>query len=239
MRLYPAIDIRNGKCVRLRQGRFDELTVYNDNPVDAALEWKRQGAEYIHVVDLDGAKAGDSSNIGVIRKIAEATGLPIQTGGGVRSIENIRERLDAGAARVIIGTKAVKEPEFVEQALLEFGADRIVIGLDGRGEAAAIYGWEQESTSTILELACKFAGMGVGTIVYTDISRDGMLSGPNFDYTKKLITETGIDIIASGGIASSADLNKLERIGAAGAILGKSLYEGRISLEKETAKHRG
>jgi len=238
MKLYPAIDIRNGKCVRLRQGRFDELTVYNDDPVAAALEWKKQGAGYIHVVDLDGAKAGDSSNIAVIGKIAEATGLPIQTGGGIRSLDNIKQRLDAGVARVIIGTKAVNEPEFVAEALLRFGAERIVVGLDGRGEAAATYGWEQDSSSTILDLACRFAGMGVETIVYTDITRDGMLSGPNFEYTKKLIDNTGIDIIASGGIAESSDLTKLEKIGAAGAILGKSLYEGRISLAEETAKRR-
>ena len=237
MILFPAIDIKNGKCVRLRQGKFDDVTVYNDDPVVAACGWRDRGAQYIHVVDLDGAKAGTSTNIEILKRIAEETGLPIQTGGGIRSLDNIRERLGAGAERVIIGTKAVMEPEFVREALKEFGKDRIVVGLDGRGENAATYGWEQDSSKTIMELALEFADMGVKTVVYTDITRDGMLSGPNINYTRKLIDRTGMDVVASGGVSSSADLNKLEKIGAAGAILGKVLYEGKIDLADEVAKH--
>ncbi len=238
MILYPAIDIKDGKCVRLRQGRFDDVTVYEEDPVLAARHWRDEGAGHIHVVDLDGAKTGTSANLKIISRIAEETGIHVQTGGGIRSIENIRERLEAGAGRVIIGTKAVMEPEFVREALAEFGSDRIVVGLDGRGEAAATYGWEQDSSRTIMELACEFAEMGVKTIVYTDISRDGMLSGPNFEYTSKLASRTGIDIIASGGISSSADIDKLARMGAAGVIMGKALYEGKIVLRDEIAKRR-
>lgn len=238
MVLFPAIDIKNGKCVRLRQGKFDDLTVYNDDPVVAACAWRDQGAEYIHVVDLDGAREGTSFNLGILTAIAEETGLPIQTGGGIRSMENIQQRLDAGATRVIIGTKAVMEPEFVREALARYGNGKIVVGLDGRGEAAATYGWEQESTKTIIDLAREFALMGVATIVYTDITRDGMMTGPNIEYTRKLVDKTGIEVIASGGVSSLSDLDKLKRIGATGAILGKALYEGKLELADAVAKYR-
>ena len=231
MRLYPAIDIKDGKCVRLRQGDFDLVTVYKDDPLEAAREWKEKGASCIHVVDLDGARSGESPNLKIIGEIAEQTGLFIQTGGGIRSVEAIRARLDAGVSRVIIGTRAVKEPEFVRRAIETFGADKIVVGLDAHEEYAAVAGWEEDSDRTILDLARDFEQMGVKTIIYTDISRDGMLSGPNIMYTEKLINETNIDIIASGGIGSPLDLELLAEIGAAGAILGKSLYEGRIDLK--------
>lgn len=238
MRLYPAIDIRNGKCVRLKQGDFNEVTVYDEDPVAVAQKWADAGAEYIHVVDLDGALAGSAVNLKVISDIAKTTGLPVQTGGGIRTLENIKDRLDAGVARVIIGTKAVTDPKFVAEAIKEFGADKIVVGLDGRDGKAATHGWENESDLTILDLARDFAAMGVKTIVYTDISRDGMLSGPDIMYTEKLIDETAIDIIASGGIATSNDLEILEQIGAEGAILGKSLYENKIDLKKEIENRR-
>ena len=237
MKLYPAIDIKDGKCVRLRQGDFDKVTIYGEDPVVMAREWKAQGAQRIHVVDLDGARSGESPNIGILKDIVDETGLFIQTGGGIRSIEAIRMRLDAGVGRVIIGTRAVNDPEFVREAIDIFGADRIVVGLDGHEEYASTSGWEKDSDKTILELARGFEEMGVKTIIYTDISRDGMLSGPNIMYTEKLINETGIDIIASGGVGSPVDLELLEEIGAAGVILGKSLYEGRIILKDAIAKH--
>ena len=238
MRLYPAIDIRNGKCVRLKQGDFNEVTVYNEDPVAVAKMWAEAGAEYIHVVDLDGALAGSAVNLKVIGDIAKQTGLPVQTGGGIRTLENIKDRLDAGVARVIIGTKAVTNPEFVAEAIEKFGADKIVVGLDGRGGMAATHGWEAESDKSIIDLARDFAKMGAKTIVYTDISRDGMLSGPDITYTEKLVNETGIDIIASGGIARPGDLEIIEEIGAEGAILGKSLYEKKIDLKTEIDKRR-
>lgn len=238
MRLYPAIDIKNGKAVRLKQGDFNAQTVYDDDPVAVAKRWAEAGAEYIHVVDLDGALAGSAVNLKVIGDIVRTTGLPVQTGGGIRTLDNIRDRLDAGVTRVIIGTKAVTDPQFVAGAIKEFGADRIVVGLDGRGGKAATHGWESESDKSILELACDFAKMGVKTIVYTDISRDGMLCGPDIEYTAKLVKETGIDIIASGGISAPSDLDDAEKIGAEGAILGKSLYEKKIDLAAEINKRR-
>ena len=237
MKLYPAIDIKGGKCVRLKQGDFDQVTVYNEDPVVVAKEWKAQGADCIHVIDLDGARSGESPNLKIIGDIIRETGLYIQTGGGIRSIEAIRSRLDVGVGRVIIGTRAVREPEFVREAIETFGAERIVVGLDGHEEYAAVAGWEEDSDKTILDLAQGFEKMGVKTIIYTDISRDGMLGGPNIIYTERLINETNIDIIASGGIGSPLDLELLEEIGAAGAILGKSLYEGRINLREALMNH--
>ena len=237
MKLYPAIDIKGGKCVRLKQGDFDQVTVYNEDPVIVAKEWKAQGADCIHVIDLDGARSGESPNLKIIGDIIRETGLYIQTGGGIRSIEAIRSRLDVGVGRVIIGTRAVREPEFVRESIETFGAERIVVGLDGHEEYAAVAGWEEDSDKTILDLAQGFEKMGVKTIIYTDISRDGMLGGPNIIYTERLINETNIDIIASGGIGSPLDLELLEEIGAAGAILGKSLYEGRINLREALMNH--
>lgn len=237
MILYPAIDIKDGKCVRLKQGDFDKVTVYGEDPMVAARDWQSQGAVWLHVIDLDGARSGQSPNLSIIRKIADETGLKIQTGGGIRSIEAIKSRLDAGVSRVIIGTRAVNEPEFVDEAIKQFGADRIVVGLDGHGEYASTAGWEKDSDKTILDLAHDFEKMGVKYIIYTDISKDGMLTGPNISYTEKLICDTGIDIIASGGIGSPLDLELLEEIGAAGAVLGKSLYEGRISLKDAILRH--
>ena len=237
MKLYPAIDIKGGKCVRLKQGDFDQVTIYNEDPVIVAKEWKAQGADCIHVIDLDGARSGESPNLKIIGDIIRETGLYIQTGGGIRSIEAIRSRLDVGVGRVIIGTRAVREPEFVREAIETFGAERIVVGLDGHEEYAAVAGWEEDSDKTILDLAQGFEKMGVKTIIYTDISRDGMLGGPNIIYTERLINETNIDIIASGGIGSPLDLELLEEIGAAGAILGKSLYEGRINLREALMNH--
>ncbi|MCR5322391.1 MAG: 1-(5-phosphoribosyl)-5-[(5-phosphoribosylamino)methylideneamino]imidazole-4-carboxamide isomerase [Lachnospiraceae bacterium] len=231
MKLYPAIDIKGGKCVRLKQGDFDQVTVYNEDPLVVARDWKAKGAEFIHVIDLDGARSGESPNLQIIRNIVDETGLFIQTGGGIRSLEAINSRIEAGVGRVIIGTRAVNEPEFVREAIKKFGADRIVVGLDGHGEYASVAGWEQDSDKTILDLAHGFEKMGVKTIIYTDISRDGMLTGPNIIYTEKLINETNIDIIASGGIGSPLDLELLQEIGASGAILGKSLYEGKIDLK--------
>ncbi|MBR4724472.1 MAG: 1-(5-phosphoribosyl)-5-[Lachnospiraceae bacterium] len=237
MKLFPAIDIKGGKCVRLKQGDFDQVTIYNEDPVIVAKEWKAQGADCIHVIDLDGARSGESPNLKIIGDIIRETGLYIQTGGGIRSIEAIRSRLDVGVGRVIIGTRAVREPEFVREAIETFGAERIVVGLDGHEEYAAVAGWEEDSDKTILDLAQGFEKMGVKTIIYTDISRDGMLGGPNIIYTERLINETNIDIIASGGIGSPLDLELLEEIGAAGAILGKSLYEGRINLREALMNH--
>ena len=238
MRIYPAIDIRGGKCVRLRQGIFADMTIYNDDPVKVALGFKEAGAQYIHVVDLDGALEGYSVNAEVISKIANETGLPVQTGGGIRTLENIETKLNAGVQRVIIGTKAVKEPMFMKAALEKFGADRIVAGLDGKFGRAAVSGWEKESDFDIIDLALKFKEYGLKTVVYTDISRDGMMTGPDYDYTARLVNETGLDIIASGGVGSEEDIDKIAEKGVEGVITGKAIYEGKIDLKKVLAKYR-
>ena len=237
MRIYPAIDIRGGKCVRLRQGVFADMTVYNDDPVKVALGFREKGAKYIHVVDLDGALEGYSVNAEVISRIAKETGLPVQTGGGIRSLSNIEAKLNAGVARVIIGTKAVKEPEFVHEAIERFGTEHIVAGLDGRGGKAAVSGWEKESGQDIIELALKFKEFGLKTVVYTDISRDGMLTGPDYDYTARLVNETGLDIIASGGIGSEEDIDMIAAKGVEGVITGKAIYEGKIDLKRVLDKY--
>lgn len=238
MRIYPAIDIRNGKCVRLRQGRFDDITVYNDDPVVIAKEFASIGADFIHVVDLDAAQLGTSENSETIARIVKETGLKVQTGGGIRSFRNIETKLSAGVERVIIGTKAVREPEFMREAIERFGADRLVAGLDGRNGKAAVEGWEKNSDREILDLALEFADMGIKTVVYTDISKDGMLTGPDVAYTEKLVEETGLEIIASGGVGGPLDLVRLEEIGASGVIVGKAFYEGKIDLKKELADRR-
>ena len=192
----------------------------------------------IHVVDLDGALEGYSVNAEVISKIANETGLPVQTGGGIRTLENIETKINAGVQRVIIGTKAVKEPMFMKAALEKFGTDRIVAGLDGKFGRAAVSGWEKESEFDIIDLALKFKEYGLKTVVYTDISRDGMLTGPDYDYTARLVRETGLDIIASGGVGSEEDIDKIAEKGVEGVITGKAIYEGKIDLEKVLAKYR-
>lgn len=230
MIIYPAIDIRDGKCVRLRQGAFDDICVYADDPAQIAKEWEEAGASYIHVVDLNGAQLGSPANIEAIRAITSAVKTPVQTGGGVRNIKDVEERLAAGVSRVIIGTRAVENPGFVRECVEKFSADRIVIGIDAKDGRVAIRGWEEISRVSALELAARVRDMGIRTIIYTDISKDGMLAGPNLESTSELIERSGLEIIASGGVSSMADLARLREIKAAGVILGKSLYEKRIAL---------
>lgn len=236
MQLYPAIDMKNGQCVRLRQGEFKDITVYSDAPEKVAAYWQAQGATFLHLVDLDGALAGHSVNEPVIRKIAETVSIPIQIGGGIRSEEAIRNMLSLGVKRVIIGTKAVEHPEFLKEMVDAFGSDAIVAGIDARDGFVAIQGWEQVSTVKASDLCLKMKEYGVKHIVYTDISRDGMLSGPNVEATRKLTEITGLDIIASGGMSCMEDLERLYREGIHGAIIGKALYENRINLKEAIAR---
>ncbi|MBS4959691.1 MAG: 1-(5-phosphoribosyl)-5-[(5-phosphoribosylamino)methylideneamino]imidazole-4-carboxamide isomerase [Clostridiales bacterium] len=229
MQIYPAIDIKNGQCVRLSQGRFDNVTVYGDDPLNAAGEWVRNGATYLHVVDLDGAREGTSYNNEVIRNIVKEYGVPVQTGGGVRSMRDIEEKISLGVSRVILGTVAVKDPEIVSEAVKNYG-DKIAVGIDAVNGWVAVNGWEEVSKVTALELCRRMCDMGVQTIIYTDISKDGMLIGPNVQSTKEIVDATGINIIASGGISTIADLENVEAIGAQGAIIGKALYQGVLKL---------
>lgn len=232
MKLFPAIDIKNGQCVRLRQGSFQDVLVYSDIPLKIAKQWEAYGASFIHIVDLDGALMGHSVNDEVIKQIVSQVNIPIQVGGGIRTIKDIENKLNLGIERVIIGTKAVKDPAFIKEAITAFGARRIVIGIDAKDGMVAIEGWEKVSNYQAVNLALEMKKIGVKTIVYTDISKDGMLQGPNIVHTREMVQATGLDIIASGGVSSLKDLEMLEEIKVYGAIIGKALYENKVDLKK-------
>ena len=231
MILYPAIDIKNGQCVRLRQGQFHDVEVYSNTPAKVAKTFETQGASYIHIVDLDGALVGHSVNNDVIKEIVSSVNINIQVGGGIRTIKDIDNKLELGISRVIIGTKAVENPAFVKEAIYNFGADRIVVGIDAKNGMVAIEGWGKVSNYNAVSLAIHMHELGVKTVVYTDISRDGMLIGPNILHTKEMVEKTGMNIIASGGMSSMKDLEMLEEINVSGAIIGKALYENHIDLK--------
>ncbi|MCD7993707.1 MAG: 1-(5-phosphoribosyl)-5-[(5-phosphoribosylamino)methylideneamino]imidazole-4-carboxamide isomerase, partial [Clostridia bacterium] len=228
--LYPAIDMKNGQCVRLRQGAFKDITIYSDAPEKVAAHWQEKGASFLHLVDLDGALAGYSVNEEVIRRIADTVSIPIEIGGGIRTGEAVERMLGLGVRRVIIGTKAVEHPEFLRDMVRTFGEEAIVAGVDAKDGMVAVEGWEKVSSLTARDLCLTMKEYGVRHIVYTDISRDGILSGPNVEATRKLTEETGLDIIASGGVSCMEDLKCLHEAGIRGAIIGKALYENRIDL---------
>lgn len=232
MRLYPAIDVKDGQCVRLKKGLFNEVTVYSERPYEIAKGFEEAGAQFIHTVDLDGALKGHGVNAETIKKICSSVNVPVQMGGGIRTLENIQEVLDLGVYRVIIGTKAVENPDFIKAAIDRFGAEHIVVGVDAKDGLVAIEGWEKVSDKTALSLALAMKDIGVQTIVYTDISKDGMLAGPNVEQTKILSDKTGIDIIASGGMSCMDDLTHINDAGIHGAIIGKAIYEKRIDLKE-------
>ena len=229
MRIYPAIDIKDGKCVRLYKGRFDDVTVYGDSPAEMAKKWEAQGGEYIHVVDLDGALKGHGVNADKIREICESVSVPVQTGGGIRTMEDIEAKLACGISRVIIGTKAVSDSEFVKRAADKYGG-KIVIGIDAKDGMVAVEGWEKTSDFTAVEFAKKMVSLGIKTIVYTDIATDGTLSGPNVAAMREMAAAVNADIIASGGVGSLGDILSLKDTGVEGVIVGKALYTGRVDL---------
>ena len=236
MQLYPAIDMKNGKCVRLTQGLFDNVKVYGDSPADMAKLWVSQGATFLHLVDLDGALAGHSVNESAIRAVVQQVDVPVELGGGLRSIEAVKSMLDLGVSRCIIGTKAAERPEFIRELVDAFGPERIVAGVDAKEGMVAVDGWERTSEMTASDLCLKMKEYGVQHIVYTDISRDGMLSGPNVTYTKMLTEKTGLDVIASGGVSCMEDLDMLYENGISGVIIGKALYENKIHLTEAFKK---
>ena len=229
MRIYPAIDIKDGQCVRLLQGRFSDVTVYGNNPAEMALKWEREGGEYIHVVDLDGALKGHGVNADAIKKICASVNVPVQTGGGIRTMEDIESKLNCGISRVIIGTKAVSDSDFVKRAVDKYG-DKIVIGIDAKDGMVAVEGWEKTSDFTAVEFAKKMVGIGVKTIVYTDIATDGTLKGPNIKAMEEMAKSVGADIIASGGVGNIEHLKALIPTGVEGAIVGRALYTGDVNL---------
>ncbi len=229
MNIYPAIDIIDGNCVRLCQGDFDKLTVFNDDVAKQAREWESCGAKYLHVVDLDGAK-GRGHNREAIQKILEAVQIPIQVGGGIRSFEDIEGMVKLGVSRVILGTKALNG-DFVKEAVSKYGS-KIAVGIDAKEGMVAVSGWTSVSTVSALSLCQQMKALGVSTIIYTDIAKDGMMAGPNIAATKELIEKTQLSVIASGGVSTYEDLEKINKIGAEGAIIGKALYQGNISLKE-------
>lgn len=231
MQIYPAIDIIDGKAVRLSQGSFDDVTVFNDIPADAAKDWVDAGATYIHIVDLDGARYGKTFVIDIIKGIKSKYDIKIETGGGVRTMKDIDDRIEAGASRVIIGTAAVKNPELVKAAVEKYG-DKIAVGVDAKNGMVAISGWEEVSNISAVELCLKMKEYGVNTVIYTDISKDGMMCGPNIESTKDLIEKTGMDVIASGGVSKMEDIENVNNINAAGVIIGKALYNGALELKE-------
>lgn len=235
MQIYPAIDIIDGKAVRLSQGSFDDVTVFNDSPVEAAKDWVEAGATYIHIVDLDGARYGKTFVTDIIKDIKSRYDIKIETGGGVRTMKDIEDRINAGASRVIIGTAAVKNPELVKEAVDKFG-DKIAVGVDAKNGMVAISGWEEISDVTAVDLCLKMKEYGVNTVIYTDISKDGMMSGPNIESTRDLIEKTGMDIIASGGVSKMEDIENVNNINAAGVIIGKALYNGALNLKDVISK---
>lgn len=237
MQLYPAIDLKGGACVRLTQGMFDNVKKYSDTPQEMAKLWVEQGASFLHLVDLDGAVAGESVNAPALKAIRDSIPIPIQVGGGIRSVETVKNMLNMGIDRCIIGTKAVKEPEFIKELIQKFGAEAIVVGIDAKKGMVAVEGWGEVSNVLAKDLAIEMVRMGVKHIVYTDILRDGMLSGPNVEYTKLLTDKTGIEIIASGGMSSMDDLENLHNAGVKGAIIGKALYEKKIDLAEAIKKY--
>jgi 1-(5-phosphoribosyl)-5-[(5-phosphoribosylamino)methylideneamino]imidazole-4-carboxamide isomerase len=228
MQLYPAIDMLDGNAVRLRQGRRDDVTIFG-NPVDLAAKWREQGATYLHLVDLTAAFDGQTKHLPLIREVIRAFGGNVELGGGLRTMADIALRIEAGVTRCIIGTAAIEKPDLVKEACRAFSG-QIAVGLDAKDGFVATRGWVETSALTAAEVALRMRDMGVSTIIYTDISRDGMMQGPNFAATKLLIDKTQMDIIGSGGVSSISDLLKLQEIGCAGAILGRAMYEGAFTV---------
>jgi phosphoribosylformimino-5-aminoimidazole carboxamide ribotide isomerase len=237
MLIIPAIDLRDGKCVRLRQGRAEEQTVYSEDPADTARRWERAGAEWLHVVDLDGAFNKRPQNAGAIRNILECIDIPVQLGGGIRNDETIAHYLDLGVSRVIIGTEAVKRPDWIISVAARY-PDRIVVGIDARDGQAAIEGWTSTTRISAIDLALQFDGSHVAAIVFTDIQRDGMQTGTNLEQTRALAEKIDLPVIASGGVSTLQDIEKLmplEPSGVVGVITGKALYSGTLDLAEALA----
>jgi phosphoribosylformimino-5-aminoimidazole carboxamide ribotide isomerase len=230
--LIPAIDLKGGKCVRLQEGVASRATEYSDDPLSMALHWQEQGATRLHLVDLDGAFAGEAAHLRLAGSIFKGLKIPVQFGGGLRTLNQIKRILDLGAQRAIVGTVAVEHPEIVEQAVRRY-PEAIVAGIDARRGMVALHGWMDQTSVTAIELAQRMKNIGVKRVIYTDVARDGMLTGANVDETETLAREAGIGVIASGGVSGNADVRALwERraSGIEGVILGRSLYEKKIDL---------
>ena len=229
MEIIPAIDLRNGKCVRLYQGDYERETVFSDRPVEVALRWQSEGASRLHLIDLDGAAKGEMCNLETIEDIIAAIDIPVQVGGGIRSLETIEQLLNIGVERTILGTVAVEKPELVEDACRKFGED-VIVSIDARDRLVATRGWLQKSQVAASQLAEQMVNLGVKRFIYTDISRDGTLTRPNFEAVAELLSRVSVPIIAAGGISSVYHLTRLAELGVEGAIVGKAMYTGDINL---------
>ena len=230
MQIFPAIDLRGGQVVRLRQGDYDKETIYGQDPCAAARDFLAAGAEYLHVVDLDGAKDGTPVNFGSIAAIAKQGGLYMEVGGGIRTEDRIRQYLDLGVGRCILGTAAVKDFDFTVRMARKYG-DKIAVGVDARDGYVAVNGWKELSEERGVDFCRRLFDAGVRTVIYTDISRDGMEAGTNLDLYRELAEIRGLNVTASGGVSSIAELRRLRAIGTHAAILGKALYTGRLDLK--------
>ncbi|WP_099189005.1 1-(5-phosphoribosyl)-5-[(5-phosphoribosylamino)methylideneamino]imidazole-4-carboxamide isomerase [Tepidibacter mesophilus] len=231
MIIFPAIDIKDNKCVRLSQGNFDKVNIYSNEPFDMAVKWENEGASFLHLVDLDGARSEEIINKESIEKIAKNIGIPVQVGGGVRSEEKVKSLIDIGVERVIVGTIAVENKELLKNLVSKY-KEKIVVSIDAKNGKVALRGWEVVSDVDSIDLCKELEEIGVKTIVYTDISKDGMLEGPNFEIYKLLSEQTSLEIIASGGISSIDDIKKLKNMNIYGAITGKALYDNKIELKE-------
>ena len=230
MEVIPAIDLRGGRCVRLYQGDYTREEVFGTDPVAVALRWQDQGATLLHIVDLDGAASGEPANLDAIRAIAAAVHVPVEVGGGIRDTEKAETLAEAGVSRLVLGTSAVEDPNFVAAMLQRYGPERVVVSVDARDGWAALRGWTQPTRMRALDLMQQMTAMGVACLEYTDISRDGTLTEPNFEAVTEVVNNVSTPIIAAGGIASVRHLERLAGLGVSGAIVGKALYTGAIDL---------
>ena len=231
MLLLPAIDLMSGEVVRLRQGKADQKTVYSRDPAAFAQRWEAEGGDYLHVVDLDAAFTGEQRNLESVRAICAAVKFPVELGGGIRDVAAARRAIDAGVSRVIIGTRAAESLAFVSELAAQLGTARVAVGIDAKNGLVSVKGWTEESALTALDLARRAEDAGAGTIIYTDIATDGMLAGPNFAETEKMLHALHCQLIASGGVSSAADVERLAQMpGLYGCIIGKALYDGAVQL---------
>jgi phosphoribosylformimino-5-aminoimidazole carboxamide ribotide isomerase len=240
MIIIPAVDIKAGRCVRLLQGREDSETVFSDDPSAMAMRWEAEGAERLHVVDLDGAFRKSPQNMGAVQQIIKKVQVPVQLGGGIRNMETIARYLDLGISRVIIGTEAIRNPQLIKEACHAFPA-RIIVGLDARNGMVAIEGWTQTTEKLAIEVAKQLEGFGVAGIVFTDIHKDGMQTGPNIEETKRLAESVSVPVIASGGVSNVRDIEalaKLEPVGVEGVITGRALYENTLTMAEALSVSR-
>ncbi len=234
MKLYPAIDIMDGKCVRLIKGEEHRKTIYSNDPIAVAKNFEEMGAKHLHVVDLDGAFRGYKQNESVIEAIAKSVNIPVQVGGGIRKIDDVNRLFDLGVSRVVLGTVMIEDPSMFELAVMQYG-HKIVAGIDCKDGIVVIKGWVEKSGISALELAERVKKIGVSRVVYTDVAKDGMMQGPNMSGVKKMQKESGLKVIASGGVSCLDDLIKLNEAGVYGAIIGKAFYEGTVDIKEACA----